>query len=133
VYYRIGIANPSGCTPTDKYDASINYNSSKSNTGNHLEAGNTGIQALELELNSLLIYPNPSEGLFNLSLDLNRNRENIRIRVMNTMGQLISDESCGMLTGKVNRQINLSGMSAGIYFVQVQSDNAIATRRVIVQ
>jgi hypothetical protein len=133
VYYRIGIANPTGCTPTEKVDASINYNSSKSNTGNHLEAPNTGILALEMELNSLLIYPNPSAGLFNLSLDLNRNRENIRIRVMNAMGQLISDESCGVVTGKVNRQINLSGMSAGIYFVQVQTNNSVASRRVVVQ
>ncbi|MFI5149777.1 MAG: T9SS type A sorting domain-containing protein [Bacteroidia bacterium] len=127
LYYRIGIKNPNPCHPSR---ASINYESSKSNTGNIVPT--TGIEELAFELNSLNIFPNPSAGIFNLKLDLSM-RQHIQIKVFNIMGQLISAESLGTVSGPVNRQLNLSGCSRGVYFVQVQSDAGMVTRRVVVE
>ncbi|HXC03769.1 MAG TPA: T9SS type A sorting domain-containing protein, partial [Bacteroidia bacterium] len=127
VYYRIGIKNPNPCHPSR---ASINYEASKSNTGNIVPV--TGIQELAFELNSLNIFPNPSNGIFNLKLDLSQ-RQHIQIKVYTVMGQLISAESLGMVVGPVSKQLNLSNCSRGVYFVQVQSDAGMVTRRVVVQ
>jgi|GEM_PF-2087926 hypothetical protein len=128
LYYRIGIKNPSPCHPSR---ASINYESSKSNTGNIAVSSSNGILEYA-ELNSLNIFPNPSTGIFNIKLDLSL-RQNLQVKVYNVMGQLISAESYGSISGSVSKQLNLSSCSRGVYFVQLQSDAGMVTRRIVVE
>jgi hypothetical protein len=130
LYYSIGISNPGGCNPT--MHASINYNSSHSNTGN-LAVQLTGVAALNEDLNSFAIYPNPSSGVFNLSLDLMREKQTIRMRIFNSLGQTISVEQLGLVYGSIKKQIDLSGYSRGVYFVQLVGDAGIITRRIVIQ
>jgi hypothetical protein len=127
IYYQIGIKNPFPCTPTR---SSINFNSSRSN-GGHLVKIPTGIREWEEELNAVLVYPNPSAGLFNVNLDLS-NKQTLSLRVFNAMGQLLREEHLGMLTGSVRKQIDLSGFPKGVYFLQMAGDAGIVTRRIII-
>ncbi|HXP51545.1 MAG TPA: SprB repeat-containing protein, partial [Bacteroidia bacterium] len=72
-YYHIGIGGTFGCALVPKVShqaMSINYNASKSNTGN-ITFSTTGIQTVS-SVNSLNVYPNPTRGLFTMSLDLDK-------------------------------------------------------------
>ena len=129
LYYRVGIVDPTGCNPTIK---ATNYDASKSNTGNRMDAG-TGIESLAQELNSVVIYPNPSTGIFNLSLTLVSDKQNIQVRLFNALGELLSVNQYEAQSGSFKKQVNVSGYPAGVYFVQIVGNKNVVTRRIIVQ
>jgi hypothetical protein len=128
VYYAMGI-NTVTCTP---HTHAKTYNSSHSNTANVI-IQNVGIAAINAEASSLNIYPNPTRGVFNVSLSLASGNQNVKIKVFNAMGQLILTENCSKTAGAVNKQIDLSNYSKGVYVVQVISDANSMYRRVIIE
>ncbi|HSY75245.1 MAG TPA: T9SS type A sorting domain-containing protein, partial [Bacteroidia bacterium] len=126
-YYHMGIDNPGGCTPAIE---AINYNSSKSNTGNVTVSG---IPQVDAELNSLEVYPNPTTGMVNMSISLAGEKQNVGIRVINTMGQVLWNSKYNNVSGSLKKQIDLSAYSKGIYIVQVTTDNGVMFRKVVIQ
>lgn len=66
------------------------------------------------------VYPNPSNNHFNIVC------ENMtRIRVFNVMGALISDEQID------GSKYVVSGLTSGVYFVNIETSNGNVTRKVI--
>ncbi len=75
---------------------------------------------------SLNVYPNPSNGVFNLDLS-DLNTENIQVEVYSANGQLIN--------GNVNiagnaAQLDLSTAAAGVYLVKVHTESGVYTARI---
>ena len=83
---------------------------------------------------SLEVYPNPSEGIFNLSMD-NFKGDQIDLTVYTELGGIAYQEtiSDNNVEGYLQKQIDLSALSEGIYFVQVKSDQQMVTKRIVVQ
>jgi hypothetical protein len=71
---------------------------------------------------SLHIYPNPTNNLLNIALDA-QEQGAMKVEIMNTIGQQVyaGEEP------KHSAQINVSGLSSGIYFVEITT----ATNRFI--
>ena len=71
-----------------------------------------------------IIYPNPNSGSFTIALgeDLNT------VSVFNSLGQMVHQQSG--LSGENTLNLNLT---PGIYFVNVKSDKANSTQRIIVK
>ena len=71
-----------------------------------------------------IIYPNPNSGSFTIALgeDLNT------VSVFNSLGQMVHQQSG--LSGESTLNLNLT---PGIYFVNVKSDKANSTQRIIVK
>jgi hypothetical protein len=128
LFYRIGIVDPTGCNPSGK---SINYNGSKSNTGNRTAIG-TGIELLAGEFNSVVIYPNPGVGVFNLNLSLVKDKQHVTVMVYDMMGQRLMVNQYTTVSGSIRKQIDLAGYPAGVYFVRIQGDQDMITRRIII-
>ncbi len=80
-----------------------------------------GIVEENNSLNSLIIYPNPSNGLFNLQLI--NTIENAEIKVRDVLGQEIISEK--LRSNKT--EIDLSKCNAGIYFLNLLQGNKILT------
>ena len=76
----------------------------------------------EHALNNLNIYPNPNKGQFSLNLP----EEDCEIEVTNSLGQRVH---CSSARGLTN--LNLEGLSEGLYFVTVRSASAISTLKFI--
>ena len=72
------------------------------------------------------LFPNPSDGLFNVNLS---NYSNTTIEVMDIIGNTIA---VVQNPGKSNR-IDISGESAGVYLVKITSREKLITRRIVVR
>jgi len=126
-YYHMGIDNPGGCTPSIK---SINYNASKSNTGT---VTYVGIPTIDAEINSFDVFPNPNTGMFNLNISLANKKQQVDVRVLNTMGQVMYSDTYREVSGNLKKQIDLSAYSKGIYLVQIVTPNGSMYRKVVIQ
>ncbi|HOZ52525.1 MAG TPA: GEVED domain-containing protein [Chitinophagaceae bacterium] len=68
------------------------------------------------------IYPNPSQGLFELGLN-----DPAEIILMSSIGEIILQEK--FLKGK--HSLNISSYASGVYFLKVKSNNKLATYKLI--
>ncbi|RDI06955.1 T9SS type A sorting domain-containing protein [Flavobacterium sp. AG291] len=90
------------------------------------ECTTAGIE--EFAANRSIVYPNPSNGVFNIMLASNYNSDvNISIYEIAT-GKLVKT----MKTDAMNIEIGMTGISTGAYVMQIVSDNASETHKLIV-
>jgi hypothetical protein len=76
-------------------------------------------------IKELRIYPNPSSGIFNVEIPDLDNKQ-LTIKVYNILGSLIYTNK---ITGGEKQQINMSNKAAGIYFLSIESDNAVVLNK----
>lgn len=75
---------------------------------------------------SITIYPNPSKGIFNLSL---QNIQPDAIEVYDINGRLIYKAS--NIETNIDMKIDLTDVSTGIYFVKVEADGKNIVKRIV--
>ena len=75
------------------------------------------------------IYPNPSRGIFNVSIQLN-NLQNVSLELVNSLGELVSDKNLGESKGELNESFDLSNQPSGIYLLRILLDDKLITRKV---
>ncbi len=77
------------------------------------------------------IIPNPSSGSFQLSV---RDMEDVlSIRIVNTAGEIIYKEDDIKVHGVLNKMIDLSGNSVGIYYLHLEGQGSLISRKIVVQ
>ena len=81
----------------------------------------TGISTLDSNI-GVDVFPNPSEGIFNVQTNFNYNR----IEVLDLLGRKVLSNNT-----QIN-QLNLSGFSKGTYILQLTDINNISVRRQLV-
>ena len=91
----------------------------------------TGITDSENMIHSLDIYPNPNNGSFNLSMKY-VNGQNITATIYSHTGDLVYEINCNVFEKSINEEIQLHDMSKGIYFVKVNANNKILTKKFII-
>lgn len=77
----------------------------------------------------VVVYPNPSKGIFNL--DLKSQIKNIT--VVNTLGAIIYEENVNDSTTLTNKTIDLSNYTNGVYFINVSDDNGSSSYKVVLE
>jgi len=82
--------------------------------------------------NNSLIYPNPASNNAVLAIDLKDN-SNVDITVLNTIGQTVKTNKAQGQVGQNNINIDLNGLSTGIYLVNIKVGNATSTKKLVVQ
>lgn len=96
----------------------------------------TSAQALNITTgNSLLLFPNPSDGNTTLQVNLQSSlNEQADLRLFNALGQLVQLQKIEMVKGKYNGNINLdTSLPDGWYQVQVQSGATVISRPLLIQ
>lgn len=91
-----------------------------------------GVEATVAD-NSVSIYPNPAENMFNLNIELADN-SNVSYVVINNIGQTVLSADLGNLSaGNQIQKINISDLAQGIYMVQVNVNGNITTNKLTVK
>ena len=86
--------------------------------------GTVSAENLSIENNNLLIFPNPSNDIFNIQLE---KAEKINIEVIDLLGKKIMNKIS--FDKKIN--IDLSNQNKGIYFLKVETKNKTYCKKLI--
>lgn len=91
-----------------------------------------GIGTEDIELAQRLdVFPNPTNGLVNVSFDLESARD-VYMRVLSPVGQVMFQEHYGKTAGAFRHAIDLGGFAKGVYLLQIETERGIVTRRIVV-
>lgn len=101
------------------------------NTGDECHPS-TGVNDFSAELNAAFsVYPNPSNGVFEVKLNTG-NRVNGELNVVDNTGRLVYTQKLDVV-GLYNTAIDLSGFATGLYSVQLRSESGFATKTISIQ
>lgn len=107
--YNVVVADSNGCT----FSASIVVNS---------QVGFEDLSGVEIT-----IFPNPSNGIFQISFD--KVLDDLYYEIINANGQIV-------LTQKVTNStedVNISGNAAGLYLVKVVTKNGVTVKQIVLK
>lgn len=76
---------------------------------------------------SFNVYPNPSNGIFNVSVSGGKNLK--QIIITNPQGQRVFSLP---LNGDVTTSIDLSGLSKGVYFIHLDSTEGVKVKKILI-
>jgi len=79
------------------------------------------------ELNNVFVYPNPSKGIFNISLG---NLQPTEIEVYDLTGKKVYTKK-EITISNFETKIDLSNVTQGIYFVKIKDNNQSTVKRII--
>ncbi len=98
---------------------------------NVLISNNVGVDDF-MELDSKIeIIPNPSNGIFNIHMSDVEGE--IVIRVLNPQGLLITTETITTTNSEVNKQVDLSELAKGVYFVEINTVEGKEVQKVVIK
>ncbi len=83
-------------------------------------------------INNLEIYPNPSRDVFNVEFT-SETKQTIEVRLVNLVGEIIFTENLVDFEGEYTHSFNLSEYSKGIYLLELDTDNGIVNKKLILQ
>ena len=77
-----------------------------------------------------MVYPNPSTDKINLNFSLSKDSD-VNIYVFDMTGSIVKSTSYGFAAkANHNTTISVDDMTSGLYFVSIQANNSIITRKI---
>ena len=131
--YLVEAVNPSGtCVPSTIIKGhNVAANPLGISISNAFNTAILGVTNIGSSLSNVKIYPNPSNGTFNLSYSLT-NSGNVSIAIIDELGQIVFASSEQRNSGQTNEQINMENLSAGIYSLRLQTSSGIMVKKLVV-
>ena len=94
--------------------------------------GSSKLESNGTAINNLDIYPNPSRDMFNISFT-SEEIQNLRVRIMNVIGEELINDNLEQFIGEYTKQINLSDNAKGIYFLEITTNKGLVNMKLILQ
>jgi len=93
-----------------------------------------GISSNNAVEKSISVFPNPAKEIFTLNLSVNNIlKSEVKIEVINSLGQVFHSQNAMMLNGKLQQEIRLTDVAAGMYLVKATIDNCVYTAQINLQ
>jgi len=86
----------------------------------------------DIELSSLEVYPNPVQETANIVLGLETTKE-VKVTLVNNLGQKVSSQYYGSLSGNQSLSYDFSEVNTGLYFLNIALDDQVITKRITKQ
>ena len=83
-------------------------------------------------ITNLDVYPNPSRDIFNISFT-SEAIQDLEIRVLNVVGEEIIIENLQQFVGEYVRQIDLNSYSKGIYLLEIETNQGVINKKLVLQ
>lgn len=81
---------------------------------------------------NLELYPNPNKGEFTIQFE-NKNPLDLTLSIKNSIGQIIFTEQLPTFEGIYKKTMLLTNLPAGLYFIRLDSKNAVVSKKLIIQ
>ena len=85
-----------------------------------------------MKINKLAIYPNPTSGMFNISFT-SETIQDLRVRVLNVIGEVIVSDELEQFVGEYTKQINLNENAKGIYLLEIETNDGVVNKKLVLQ
>jgi photosystem II stability/assembly factor-like uncharacterized protein len=92
----------------------------------------TNSQEINILIDNIQIFPNPSRDIFNLTFTSNE-KQDLEIRIINVIGERVFVENKQQFIGQYTKQINLGEYPKAIYFLEIETDDGVITKKLILQ
>jgi PKD repeat protein len=86
----------------------------------------------DFQINNLFIYPNPSSDIFNITFN-SETIQDLSIRILNVVGAEIYLENKEEFIGEYTKQISLDDYGKGIYFLEIETNDGVINKKLILQ
>ena len=93
-------------------------------TSSRLEGGKS--------ISNLAIYPNPSRDIFNITFT-SEDIQDLKVRVLNVIGKELINEELQKFIGEYTKQIDLTNNAKGIYFLEIETNDGVINKKLILQ
>ena len=90
----------------------------------------TGAAALAQQVQ---LYPNPTRGSFTLMLPAELGRTPVSVKIINQLGQLVSERTVAMTAAGASAQFDASALAPGVYSLRLTSANGQVVKRVVIK
>jgi len=81
---------------------------------------------------NISVFPNPSRDIFNITFTSEK-KQDLEFRILNVVGESIYKEELKTLEGKYTKQLTLSDYLKGIYFLEIETDDGVINKKLILQ
>ena len=89
-------------------------------------------EGIESEINGLQVFPNPSDGNFNLVYNINE-LTNFSITITNLIGEKVYQKNYHDYIGEINLNIALRSLSSSIYFLKIVDGAYTQTKKIVIE
>ncbi len=89
------------------------------------------IETTEKDNPLVMIYPNPSQGIFMIEIPHVISESEAVIEIFNTVGNLVYSSSEIISAHDWKKEINLVAVVRGIYFIKIKTGNLNATAKIL--
>ena len=86
----------------------------------------------EIYINDLIIYPNPSNDVFNIMFN-SYEKQDINLTIHNILGEVIISETLRSFSGDYSRRINMSQYPNAIYILKLTTNNGMINRKLTLE
>lgn len=121
--YVVTTADTAGCTQVDSIEVQVKQPEPDTTAV-------TGLAGAFSQAGSISVYPNPNQGIFRVGLALGYSGA-YTLRIFNLQGAEVFGKSDNIAQEK-QLLMNLSGLDAGVYLLQLQSENQAYTQKLII-
>ena len=83
-------------------------------------------------IDNIQIFPNPSRDIFNITF-ISESLQNLKVRILNLIGEQVYAENLGKFVGLYTKQINLKEYPKAIYFLEIETDDGVINKKLILQ
>lgn len=118
-------------TVSNNFVASCNASAADLTTSKTVSV-TVGIAELNKLNAAVSVFPNPSNGIINVSID-DLGLTDVQISVYNVIGDLVSSETIANTANKANTSFDLGSDASGIYFVTISTEKATLSKKVMVK
>ena len=83
-------------------------------------------------VSELIVYPNPSRDVFNISFNTDI-LQSISISVVNVIGEEIYNEELTDFDGTYTHELDMTKKSKGVYFLEISSEKGTVNSKMVLQ
>ena len=91
-----------------------------------------GQQAKPGEEKTLLVYPNPSTGVVQLTIN-NQQGKKVELSVLNVIGSVMYREMLTEMNDRYTKTLDLSKFANGLYYVRLEANNSSQMCKLVIR
>lgn len=92
----------------------------------------TGLSTFKNAHSTILVYPNPSKDYITIEL-IDLKESSVKVQLVDVIGKLIKEININNVHGNYKRELNVTDVEKGSYFLKISSNDISETKKIIIE